>query len=104
MNLNAVVPNYGDIITVVRRAKQHIEDTSHSHSTSRERMYGQLHTYVVDLREAHEKLMASMPDISADINRSNRTRLYTWVSIALVSISAVTGVFRLVLSWLGTGP
>lgn len=93
VNLNAIVPNYGKVSDAVIRATNNLERVSNEHKDNREQFYNEARKHVADLQDAHEILIAAIPDIAAETQRQNtRTRM--------VRISVWFAGFALILNFL----
>ena len=94
VNLNAVVPDYANIIESVDRALQHIKEVDHANRSNRGTSYEQARADVAALERAHRKLVMARSDVIAEMNRQNRVTRTTWLSIFLTVLAVLIGVLR----------
>ena len=94
VNLNAVVPDYAEIIESVDRALQHIKEVEYVNRSNRGMSYEQARADVAALERAHRKLVSARPDVIAEMNRQNRVTRTTWLSIFLTVLAILIGVLR----------
>ncbi len=97
VNLATVVPNYGNIINAVNRAKRHIEQVSNEHKDNREQLYNEARQHLVKLRDAHVALIEVIPDIMAEAKRQRRAVWLTRLGIWIGAIALILNLLRLFL-------
>ena len=91
VNLNAVIPDYAEIIESVDRAHKHIREIEHANRRNRGMSYERARADVVALECAHRKLVTARPDVIAEMNRQNRVTRTTWLSIFLTVLAVLIG-------------
>ena len=76
VNLNAIVPNYQEVVDAVSSARKNLERVSNEHKDNREQFYKEAREHVAKLHDAHEIMKDAIPDIAAEMKRQNaKTRL-----------------------------
>ena len=94
VNLNAIVPNYADIMDSVANAEQRIETKSRENHSNRELLYEQVREDIEVLRAAFKRLEMATAECSAEVDRLNRTNRTTWALIAVSFTTAAATVVR----------
>ena len=91
VNLNAIVPNYQEVVNAVRSARKNLERVSNEHKDNREQFYKEAREHVAKLHDAHEIMKDAIPDIAAEMKRQNdRTRLMRagfWVAVIVLLLN-----------------
>ena len=91
VNLNAIVPNYQEVVNAVRSASKNLERVSNEHKDNREQFYKEAREHVASLHDAHEIMKDAIPDIAAEMKRQNdRTRLMRagfWVAVIVLLLN-----------------
>ena len=91
VNLNAIVPNYQEVVDAVRSARKNLERVSNEHKDNREQFYKEAREHVAKLHDAHEIMKDAIPDIAAEMKRQNdRTRLMRagfWVAVIVLLLN-----------------
>ncbi len=91
----ATIPNYGDLVETIRRARASLEVTEQSQH-DRAQFYEQARQHVLELKSVWETFQEHRPDLVRAVKRGNSTRLIAWLGLAIAAASAaVVSVSRL---------
>lgn len=91
----SVVPNYGDIVATLAKARRLVEITSEA-VEDRERYYQEVRSAVASLREVSDILSEHQPDLVRAVRRENGRKAVAWAGMGITALSVlVWGASRL---------
>ncbi|MDE2930756.1 MAG: hypothetical protein OXQ27_07510 [Chloroflexota bacterium] len=89
INLSQHIPAYGNVMSAVVAAKEHIEEASQQNHGNRETLYDQVREDISALRTARNTLVAHESDCYASLRSANRARLTAWAAVAVSLLSGL---------------
>ena len=97
INMNTVVPDYGEILVAADEAAEHIDQITRENYNNRGQSYAEAREHVLVLRNALRKLELATPEIEKEIQRQTIFNRRARLSLLGTATVIVIGVLGLVL-------